>query len=422
MKFTKLLLSVAGATALTLALAGCGSSSSSSGNGKTTVQFLSTKTENASTYKELIKEFEKKNPKIDVEFSSPTNAATLLKTDLTKGTFPDVVGIGGDATFVAMQDAKVFKDLSKESYVKTVDPTYQKMITSLYSGKGLYAVPYATNASGIIYNKSLFKKAGITKIPTTWDELMADAKTLKSKGITPFGVAFKDSWTTLSPWNQIVGNVIPDSWIKTRLNNKSTFAATHKAALNQWLEPLKYAQKDYMGTSYNDINRDFANGKVAMIINGNYEIPEITKLNKDIDADMFMFPVTNSASDNHVVSGIDVAFGIYNKTKVSSAANKLVAFLMQKSSAEKYTQEQFSFSAIDGVKQTSKLVAGISPEIEKVNVKNYPDHYYPSAFDMSKPLTQSALNASKGMSASQNVKQTLQNIDNTFNTANVKNK
>ncbi|WP_257612500.1 extracellular solute-binding protein [Oenococcus oeni] len=41
------------------------------------------------------------------------------------------------------------------------------MITSLYSKKSLYAVPYATNAAGVIYNKALFKKAGIKTVPTT---------------------------------------------------------------------------------------------------------------------------------------------------------------------------------------------------------------------------------------------------------------
>ncbi|WP_257610710.1 extracellular solute-binding protein, partial [Oenococcus oeni] len=59
-------------------------------------------------------------------------------------------------------------------------------------------VPYATNAAGVIYNKALFKKAGIKTVPTTWNELIADAKILKAKGITPFESAYKDTWTTMA--------------------------------------------------------------------------------------------------------------------------------------------------------------------------------------------------------------------------------
>lgn len=415
----KKLLGIAGVSAAALVLAACSSSSSSS-NGKTTVQFFSTKTENASTFKSLIKKFEKANPKIKVEFSSPTNAQTVLKTDLTKGKFPDVVAIGGDATFVAMDQANAFENLSGKSYVKNVSSEYKGMITSLSKGKKLTAIPYATNATGVIYNKDLFTKAGIKTVPTTWDEMIADAKTLKAKGITPFGLAYKDAWTTMPLWNQAAGSLIPQSFYNKRLANKTTFAKTHKTIIDKWLQVLPYGQKDYMGTTYNDINQQFADGKVAMIINGNYEIPEITKLNKNINLDMFMVPVSNNKSQNHVVSGVDVAFGIHKGTKVSSAADKLVAFMMKKSSAQQYNKEQFSFSAVKGVTQDSKLVAGIADQLTNLNVRNYPDHYYPSAYDQSKALSQAGLNASNGMSNSKNATETLKQMDTLYNTANVK--
>lgn len=294
------------------------------------------------------------------------------------------------------------------------------MITSLSKGKKLTAIPYATNATGVIYNKDLFTKAGIKTVPTTWDEMIADAKTLKAKGITPFGLAYKDAWTTMPLWNQAAGSLIPQSFYNKRLANKTTFAKTHKTIIDKWLQVLPYGQKDYMGTTYNDINQQFADGKVAMIINGNYEIPEITKLNKNINLDMFMVPVSNNKSQNHVVSGVDVAFGIHKGTKVSSAADKLVAFMMKKSSAQQYNKEQFSFSAVKGVTQDSKLVAGIADQLTNLNVRNYPDHYYPSAYDQSKALSQAGLNASNGMSNSKNATETLKQMDTLYNTANVK--
>ncbi len=38
---------------------------------------------------------------------------------------------------------------------------------------------------GIYYNKNLFKKAGITKVPTSWTELIAASKKLNAVGVYP---------------------------------------------------------------------------------------------------------------------------------------------------------------------------------------------------------------------------------------------
>ncbi|KGH56859.1 hypothetical protein ATW73_04020 [Oenococcus oeni] len=136
-------------------------------NGKTVIQLFSTKTENAATYKELIKAFEKKYPSIEVQLSSPSSAATVLRTDLAKNSLPDVIAVGGDNNLVSLVSSEGLRNLAGQSYAKTTLPAYWKMITSLYSKKALYAVPYATNAAGVIYNKALFKKAGIKTVPTT---------------------------------------------------------------------------------------------------------------------------------------------------------------------------------------------------------------------------------------------------------------
>ena len=242
-KFKYILSGVIGIAAASLLLTGCSSSSSS--NGKTTLQFFSTKTENASTYKKLISKFEKQNPNISVKLSSPSNAGTVLKSYLSKNSIPDVMAVGGDANFLQLEKAHVLKDLSGQSYVSKTQPVYRKMITSLYSGNKLYAVPYAINASGVIYNKKLFAQAGITETPTTWSEFINDCKILKSKNITPIEFTFKDSWTTLAVFNQLSANMISKNWINKRLDNKTTFAKTHKQVMAKYLELLNYGHNDY---------------------------------------------------------------------------------------------------------------------------------------------------------------------------------
>jgi len=416
-KGTKLLAVSASLIALSLVTTACGNSSSSK---KTTLQFFSTKTENAPTYKKMIASFEKKNPDIKVQLSSPSNAGTVLKSDLAKNSIPDVMAVGGDVNYQQIQKAGVLVDMSKESFTKNTMPQYQKMITSISKGGKLDAVPYATNASGVVYNKALFKKAGITKTPTTWDELIADAKTLKAKGITPFELPFQDSWTTMGVFNQLSSNMVGSSWIKERKNNKTTFASTYKPVMTKYLEISKYAQKDYMGTTYNDGTKALAEGKAAMMINGNFVIPQAKTSKKDVDLDMFKLPVNNDASKNKVTSGIDVALAVSKNSKNKAAAMKFVKFMMTDKNAKLYNKEQFSFSAIKGIDQNAASLKGISADLAKGDVVNYPDHYYPDGFDMTQVLTQTGVNQTKGMSDATNITKSLKKADSAFKSANVK--
>jgi raffinose/stachyose/melibiose transport system substrate-binding protein len=57
-----------------------------------------------------------------------------------------------------------------------------------------YAMPVDVLPEGIYYSKDLFKAAGITDTPTTFDELNADITKLKASGVAAVAVGAKDAW------------------------------------------------------------------------------------------------------------------------------------------------------------------------------------------------------------------------------------
>jgi multiple sugar transport system substrate-binding protein len=63
------------------------------------------------------------------------------------------------------------------------------------SGK-IYAMPLYLIGVPLVWNKKLFKKAGLNPNvgPTTWAQFLADCKALKSHGITPIGMGNKDGY------------------------------------------------------------------------------------------------------------------------------------------------------------------------------------------------------------------------------------
>ena len=133
-----------------------------------TLELFSTKSENKNILQSIIDDFHVQNPNITITITCPQDAGTVLKTRLTKNDIPDIIAMGGDATFKELQGADVLEDLSNEPYAASVQDSYKKMVYDVQKDKEqkLYGVPYATNASGVLYNVDMFKAAGV-EVPKT---------------------------------------------------------------------------------------------------------------------------------------------------------------------------------------------------------------------------------------------------------------
>lgn len=427
----KNVVSIALVTAMTgTMLMGCGSSSSgdasgtkaSSNGGKVELELFSTKTENAETLQKMIDGFMKDNPNIKITLTAEADASTVLKTRLTKNDIPEIISMGGDSNYTELQSAGMLLDLSDEDFISNVQEAYLDMVYAVNSDQEqkAYGVPYATNASGVLYNEDLFKQAGV-EVPKTWSEFQDVIKKLKDAGITPFEFTFADSWTCLPSWNSMAP-VIPDKkFTDDRKEGKSTFVGTHEEILQKYSWLLDYAQNDYMGTTYNDGNAAFANGEAAMMINGNWAISQFLNTNPNMNVNMFAFPSTDDESANTVTSGVDVLFAVSNQgtAEQQEAAKAFIRYALQSDVAQSYIEEQFAFSAVKDVEQKNETVSGVSEDIANGKVSNFPDHYYPNGFDLATILQQFALNKVNGMDDTENIKETLAACDEQYDAANV---
>lgn len=384
------------------------------------LELFSTKSENVQTLQALVDKFTADNADIIITINAPADSGTVLKTRLTKNDIPDIIACGGDTNYTELQGAGVLLDLSSE--VSAVQESYLEMIYDINAdgSSAAYGIPYATNASGILFNADMFAELGLT-VPETWDELIAVCEAVKAAGKLPFELTFADNWTCLPPWNSMAP-VIPDaSFTADRKVNKTTFADTHREVLEKYAILLGYAQDDFMGTTYSDGNKLFAEGQAAMMINGNWAISEFKNVNPDFNVDLFAFPSTNEANRNTVTSGVDVLFAISSQSgdAEQEAAKDFVRFMLEQENAKQYIAEQFAFSAVKGVEQDNPTVAGVKKDIAEGRVSNFPDHYYPSGYDLAAILSQFALNYTEGMDLDENIAQTLQNCDEQYDVVNV---
>lgn len=405
-------------------LTGCGSSSSSdSGSakgGKTELELFSTKAENKDTLQKLVDKYNESHEDVTITITAPADAGTVLKTRMAKNDMPDIVAMGGDVNYTEVESAGMLLDLSDEDYISNIQESYLQMVYDVNKDKEkkAYGVPYATNASGVIYNVDKFTELGL-EVPTTWDEFIAVLDKIKEAGEQPLLMTYKDAWTGLCPWNSMAPDLQPDGFTDDRKEGKTTFVGTHEEIAEKYLTLLDYAQEDFMGLSYDDGNKAFANGEAVMIINGNWAINQYKAANADVNVDMFALPASNDASKNYVTSGVDVLLGVCKDSKNTDAAKDFVSFLMEAENAQTYIDEQFAFSAIKGVEQNNETVAGVKQDIADGKVANFPDHYYPNGFDISALVSEFCLNYTNGMDNEENISQFLAQCDEKYDIANV---
>lgn len=173
----------AGAIALTLAA--CGSTSQSTGESKDggATEILVWSWE--PTVTPVVKAFEKKHPEIKVKLvNAGTNKDeyTALNNALEAGSgYPDVVQIETHALpeYVYKNQLKDLSDFGAKDY----DGFYMPGIwSSVQINDGIYGLPMGAGPMAMFYNKEVFDKAGVTEVPTTWDEYYEAAKKIRAVG------------------------------------------------------------------------------------------------------------------------------------------------------------------------------------------------------------------------------------------------
>lgn len=187
MRFTRLTkaIAVGGVAAMLVGFAGCGSSggsSSSEGKGEKT-EILVWAWD--ATLPKTVKGFEAKNPGIKVKVTNVgTNKKeyTALNNALSanKGA-PDVAQIEYYALpeYAIQNKLQDLSDMGASGYKDFYTPGTWN---SVKINGGVFALPIDSGPMALFYNKEVYDKAGVTEVPTTWDEFYEAAKKIKAAG------------------------------------------------------------------------------------------------------------------------------------------------------------------------------------------------------------------------------------------------
>lgn len=285
--------------ALALAVAAGMSASvvpAASAQSNTLTVWLMTGDTNTTVYNSVNAAFAKEYPgwTVNVEIQQWSGISSKVITALASSTPPDVMELGNTdvAEFAASGG------LTNLAPDKAQFQNSGKWLSGLegpaeYNG-GLYAVPELAGDRVVVYNKAMFKKAGITSAPTSLNELLADGAALKNaySKVKDFSALYLpgEEWYAAMPIVWAEGGQIAvqkgGKWYGD-LESKASLAGLKEFQVIQ----------NFMSTpasrDTNEVNPSdaqvFASGKAAMFIDGTWTLGQITTDNKAMKGNIGTF-------------------------------------------------------------------------------------------------------------------------------------
>lgn len=224
----------------------------------------------------LIDRYEKLYPGVKVVNSTVTggsgvNAKAVLKTRMLGGDPPDTFQVhAGQELIGTWVVADRMEDLSalyaSEGWTKVFPAGLLKLLST---EKGIWSVPVNVHRSNVLwYVPDNLQRWGV-KVPTTWDEFLAIAPTLKSKGIIP--LALGENWTATHLWESVaLAYLGPQKW-EALWNGKLSWKSPE--VIGVWKtfgKILEYTNQDAPSLSWQQATDMVIKGQAAFNIMGDW--------------------------------------------------------------------------------------------------------------------------------------------------------
>ncbi|MEU2064816.1 extracellular solute-binding protein [Streptomyces sp. NPDC013455] len=274
-------------SSLALAATACGSGGDESASGKTRITVnceppRSAKVDRA-FFEEEIAAFEERNPDIDVvaHDAFPCQDPKTFDAKLAGGQMEDVF-------YTYFTDARHVVDVGQAAdltpylgELKSYD-TIQKQLRDIYTVDGkVYGIPRTGYSMGLIYNRALFRKAGLDpdRPPATWEEVRAAAKRIAALGDGTVGYADysaqnQGGWHFTAELYSQGGDVVGADGEKAAIDTPEGRAVLRNLHDMRWTD-------DSMGSKQllviNDVQQMMGSGKLGMYLAAPDNIPILVK-------------------------------------------------------------------------------------------------------------------------------------------------
>jgi multiple sugar transport system substrate-binding protein len=197
-----------------------------------------------------------------------------------------------------------------------------------FNGK-VYGIAPGVNSLALYYNKKMFQDAGL-RPPRTWDELTSAAAKLTQGGRHGIGFAVPATEEGSFQFESFFFSAGADL---RKLNSPEALSALRLVAD---LVSTGAAPRDVLSWTQANVQEQFANGSLAMMVNGPWQLPQLAKANMT-DFDVVPMPVPSAGGVPSGALGGEVWAAGNNGSKAKRAA-EVIACLTASEASLKWSQ------------------------------------------------------------------------------------
>jgi len=240
---------------------------------------------------------------IEVTIIPASDFVAKFGTAVAGGAAPDIIAIDlvYMPAFNAADQMTDITDMAKAlPYFDKLSPSHIRLAT--YEDK-IYALPFSAEASVLIYNKSLFKQAGLDpeKAPSNWDEIYQDAKKITALGDGNYGFYFSGGCAGCNAFTMLPliwasgGDVLSADYSTATLTDPAV-KATLEFYKKMWDEQLipEGAKVD----NGSDFFNAFQTNKIGMLGTGAFAISSLIANHPEIEYGIAPLPGQNGGTSS----------------------------------------------------------------------------------------------------------------------------
>jgi len=328
-----------------LFLSGCSSGIDESSDTITVWHWMGDRQE---TFDKLAAKYEvQTGQRVQFELYAPSEAySQKIKAAAQTRTLPDIFGILGDtkdfASFVKsgfvleinQNSSKTESPWRKILYSKALDVNEFRPGNTYNAPPGLYGVPLDMTNVQLLYNKRLFREAGLdpNHPPKTWREFIETARTLRQAGIPVLVGGFGEIWMIDIMATSFAMNIMGENKVY------DTYRGNIPYTDPDWLKVLglfkEMTDEDvFVSGTVTMVNKTaeqtFANEKAAFAWNGSWCVNVYEGMNPDLEYAAVLPPRVSNLHSVRIWGGAGNSLMVNEKSRHREEALQFLTWMAQ---------------------------------------------------------------------------------------------
>ncbi|MCZ8519827.1 MULTISPECIES: extracellular solute-binding protein [Paenibacillus] len=234
------------------------------------IQFVAAEYSSASKplLENLVREFELKNPSIDVELQ-------VVNWDILDGVYTTMISGGQPPDLLS---TNIYAHFAESGRLHNLNDILSPELKGKFYDHFMeidrrhgvqYAIPYVASVRNLYYNKELFEQAGIAAPPATWSDLQLAARKIKSAGRAyGFGVDLTDN--EIQAYLSYFFNGAGGGWMRDGQWTINSPENVEGLAFLKELYDQGLTDPEPAVTTRDEKQRILGDGRLGMMISGNY--------------------------------------------------------------------------------------------------------------------------------------------------------